>query len=56
MAEDSKEPFRWRSADTPEFDIDFINEPDPHMPDLSAHGIGEIGNRGRARRDRERGF
>ena len=31
-------------ADTPpEFDIDFINEPDPHMPDLGARGIGEIG-------------
>src|SRR2546421_1877146 len=30
-------------ADTPELDIDFINEPDPHMPDLGARGIGEIG-------------
>ena len=30
-------------ADTPEFDIDFVNEPDPHMPDLGARGIGEIG-------------
>ncbi len=31
-------------ADTPpEFDIEFINEPDPHMPDLGARGIGEIG-------------
>src|SRR5437868_4623166 len=31
-------------ADTPpQFDIDFINEPDPHMPDLGARGIGEIG-------------
>ncbi len=31
-------------ADTPpEFDIDFINEPDLHMPDLGARGIGEIG-------------
>ena len=30
-------------ADTPKFDIDFINEPDPHMPDLGARGIGEIG-------------
>jgi xanthine dehydrogenase YagR molybdenum-binding subunit len=30
-------------ADMPEFDIDFINEPDPHMPDLGARGIGEIG-------------
>jgi xanthine dehydrogenase YagR molybdenum-binding subunit len=30
-------------ADVPEFDIDFINEPDPHMPDLGARGIGEIG-------------
>jgi xanthine dehydrogenase YagR molybdenum-binding subunit len=30
-------------ADTPDFDIDFINEPDPHMPDLGARGIGEIG-------------
>jgi xanthine dehydrogenase YagR molybdenum-binding subunit len=29
--------------DTPEFEIDFINEPDPHMPDLGARGIGEIG-------------
>jgi xanthine dehydrogenase YagR molybdenum-binding subunit len=30
-------------ADAPEFDIDFINEPDPHMSDLGARGIGEIG-------------
>ena len=30
-------------ADTPEFDIDFIDEPDPHLPDLGARGIGEIG-------------
>jgi xanthine dehydrogenase YagR molybdenum-binding subunit len=30
-------------ADTPEFEIDFINEPDPHMPGLGARGIGEIG-------------
>jgi xanthine dehydrogenase YagR molybdenum-binding subunit len=30
-------------ADAPEFDVDFINEPDPHMPDLGARGIGEIG-------------
>jgi xanthine dehydrogenase YagR molybdenum-binding subunit len=30
-------------ADTPELDIDFINQPDPHMPDLGARGIGEIG-------------
>ena len=30
-------------ADTPEFHIDFINEPDPHVPDLGARGIGEIG-------------
>lgn len=30
-------------ADTPEFDVDFINEPDPHMPDLGARRIGEIG-------------
>jgi xanthine dehydrogenase YagR molybdenum-binding subunit len=31
-------------ADTPDqFDIDFINEPDPHMPGLGARGIGEIG-------------
>jgi len=30
-------------ADTPEFDINFINEPGPHMPDLGARGIGEIG-------------
>jgi len=30
-------------ADAPEFDIDFINEPDPHMADLGARGIGEIG-------------
>jgi len=35
--------FVYRRADTPEFDIDFINEPDPHMPDLGARGIGEIG-------------
>ena len=26
-------------ADTPEFDINFINEPDPHMPDLGARGM-----------------
>jgi xanthine dehydrogenase YagR molybdenum-binding subunit len=31
-------------ADAPsEFDIDFIDKPDPHMPDLGARGIGEIG-------------
>jgi xanthine dehydrogenase YagR molybdenum-binding subunit len=30
-------------ADVPEFDIDFIDEPDPHMPGLGARGIGEIG-------------
>ena len=30
-------------ADTPELDINFINEPDPNMPDLGARGIGEIG-------------
>jgi xanthine dehydrogenase YagR molybdenum-binding subunit len=30
-------------ADVPEFDIDFINEPDPHMSDLGARGVGEIG-------------
>ena len=30
-------------ADAPEFDIDFIDEPDPHMPDPGARGIGEIG-------------
>ena len=30
-------------ADTPELDVDFINEPDPHMPELGARGIGEIG-------------
>ncbi|HEX4706459.1 MAG TPA: xanthine dehydrogenase family protein molybdopterin-binding subunit [Candidatus Udaeobacter sp.] len=30
-------------ADTPEFDIDFIGEPDPHMPNPGARGIGEIG-------------
>jgi len=30
-------------ADAPEFDIDFINIPDPHMSDLGARGIGEIG-------------
>ena len=28
---------------SPEFDIDFIDKPDPHMPDLGARGIGEIG-------------
>ena len=27
----------------PELDIDFIDKPDPHMPDLGARGIGEIG-------------
>jgi len=26
----------------PEFDIDFIDKPDPHMPDLGARGICEI--------------
>jgi len=30
-------------ADTPELDVDFINEPDPYMPELGARGIGEIG-------------
>ncbi|MEY2494181.1 MAG: xanthine dehydrogenase YagR molybdenum-binding subunit [Verrucomicrobiota bacterium] len=30
-------------ADTPEFEIDFINEPDPHMSDLGVRGVGEIG-------------
>ena len=30
-------------ADTPELEVDFINEPDPHMSDLGARGIGEIG-------------
>ena len=31
-------------ADVPsEFEIDFIDKPDPHMPDLGARGIGEIG-------------
>ena len=30
-------------ADTPELDVDFINEPDPHMSELGARGIGEIG-------------
>ncbi|MEY2574838.1 MAG: xanthine dehydrogenase YagR molybdenum-binding subunit [Verrucomicrobiota bacterium] len=30
-------------ADVPEFDLDFINEPDPHMSDLGARGVGEIG-------------
>jgi xanthine dehydrogenase YagR molybdenum-binding subunit len=30
-------------ADAPEFDIDFINEADPHMSDLGARGVGEIG-------------
>ena len=30
-------------ADAPEFDIDFIDESDPHMSDLGARGIGEIG-------------
>lgn len=42
-------------ADTPEFDIDFINEPDPRMADLGARGIGEIGIVG-AGRSRERSF
>jgi xanthine dehydrogenase YagR molybdenum-binding subunit len=31
------------NADAPEFDIGFINEPDPHMSDLGARGVGEIG-------------
>jgi xanthine dehydrogenase YagR molybdenum-binding subunit len=30
-------------ADTPQFEIDFVDEPDPHMPGLGARGIGEIG-------------
>ena len=30
-------------ADMPEFDIDFIDKPDLHMPELGARGIGEIG-------------
>jgi xanthine dehydrogenase YagR molybdenum-binding subunit len=30
-------------ADVPVFDIDFINEPDPHMPGIGVRGIGEIG-------------
>jgi xanthine dehydrogenase YagR molybdenum-binding subunit len=30
-------------ADTPQFEIDFLDLPDPHMPDLGARGIGEIG-------------
>ncbi|MEY2492496.1 MAG: xanthine dehydrogenase YagR molybdenum-binding subunit [Verrucomicrobiota bacterium] len=30
-------------ADVPALEIDFINEPDPRMPDLGARGIGEIG-------------
>src|SRR5205814_671771 len=31
-------------ADVPsESEIDFIDKPDPHMPDLGARGIGEIG-------------
>jgi xanthine dehydrogenase YagR molybdenum-binding subunit len=30
-------------ADAPEIDVDFIDEPDPHMPELGARGIGEIG-------------
>ena len=30
-------------ADAPVFDIDFINEPDPHMPGMGVRGIGEIG-------------
>jgi xanthine dehydrogenase YagR molybdenum-binding subunit len=27
----------------PQFEIDFIDQPDPHMPDLGVRGIGEIG-------------
>src|SRR5205814_10533736 len=27
------------SVDAPEFDIDFINEPDPHMSDLGVRGV-----------------
>jgi xanthine dehydrogenase YagR molybdenum-binding subunit len=30
-------------ADIPKSDFDFINQPDPHMADLGARGIGEIG-------------
>jgi xanthine dehydrogenase YagR molybdenum-binding subunit len=29
-------------TDAPEFDIDFINEPDPHMPDLGAWGSAKL--------------
>lgn len=31
------------NADTPQCEIEFLNEPDPHMQDLGARGIGEIG-------------
>src|SRR5262249_39805722 len=30
-------------ADPPEFEIEFINDPDPRMSDLGARGIGKIG-------------
>ena len=30
-------------ADIPQFEVEFIDEPDPHMPEIGARGIGEIG-------------
>ena len=30
-------------ADMPHFEVEFLDQPDPHMPDLGARGIGEIG-------------
>ncbi len=30
-------------ADIPQFDIEFLDQPDPHMPEIGARGVGEIG-------------
>ncbi|HEY1581585.1 MAG TPA: xanthine dehydrogenase family protein molybdopterin-binding subunit [Chthoniobacterales bacterium] len=30
-------------ADIPQFDVEFLDKPDPHMPEIGARGIGEIG-------------
>jgi xanthine dehydrogenase YagR molybdenum-binding subunit len=30
-------------ADIPQFEVEFLDEPDPHMPEIGARGIGEIG-------------
>jgi len=36
------------NADMPEFDVQFIDEPDPYISPLGARGIGEIGITGMA--------